>query len=261
MGRAHREQNRRAWNEVTPIHLSYRKDDIRFFRSGGSTLPALDLDALGDLRGRRVLHLQCNSGQDTLSLARCGAVVTGVDISDEAIESARALSTATRIAAEFVRADVMDWSNGEREAFDIVYATRGVICWIDDLRSWMQTVRNALRVGGFLYLMDSHPLSEAIDPGFEVTGAYFEAEQPERRQGLDYIRGEFIGTQPNHQFRWSLGAIVTAATTAGLTLRWLQEHPFDFFRRFERFHEREGWFVPPDAAPRVPLSFSLRADR
>lgn len=148
----YREQNRRAWNEAIVLHKKRRGDEVAFFRSGGSTLHPLEIEDLGDLRGRSVLHLQCNDGRDSLSLARLGAHVTGVDISDEAIAFARALSEQTGIDAEFVRADVVDFRLDGRPPYDVVYATRGIICWIEDLRRWTDVAARSLRPGGFLYL-------------------------------------------------------------------------------------------------------------
>lgn len=116
------EQNRRAWNEATVIHQRHRGDLAAFFRAGGSTLYPFEVEDLGDLRCRRVLHLQCNDGQDSLSLARLGAHVTGVDISDVAIAAAQALSEAAGISAEFLRADVLDLRPRDRPSFDVVSA-------------------------------------------------------------------------------------------------------------------------------------------
>jgi len=103
------EQNRLSWNAVTPAHNSHKGDQAAFFRAGGDTLFPEELELLGDVEGVDLLHLQCNAGQDTLSLARRGARATGVDISDEAIRFARELSAGSGIAAEFERADVYDW--------------------------------------------------------------------------------------------------------------------------------------------------------
>ena len=96
------EQNRRSWNAITPVHNAHKRDQSAFFRDGGSTLFPDELELLGDLSGQQLVHLQCNCGQDTLSLAHHAASVTGVDISDAAIAFARELSTQTEIPATFV---------------------------------------------------------------------------------------------------------------------------------------------------------------
>src|ERR671917_2195263 len=131
-----REQNRLSWNGAVGAHASHRGDLAGFLRGGGSTLFPEELELLGDLEGKALAHLQCNSGGDSLSLASLGAAVTGVDISDEAVHYARRLSSETGIAAEFERADVYEWLEDAVRAgrrFDVVFSSYGVVCWLHDL--------------------------------------------------------------------------------------------------------------------------------
>src|SRR5690349_8269459 len=128
--RALREVNRRSWNAATRAHNSHKGAQARFFREGGSTLRPEELRLLGEVADLRIVHLLCNSGQDTLSIARLGADVTGVDISDEAIAFATRLAAEAGIAARFARADVYDWleeAAGREECFDIAYSSYGVV--------------------------------------------------------------------------------------------------------------------------------------
>jgi 2-polyprenyl-3-methyl-5-hydroxy-6-metoxy-1,4-benzoquinol methylase len=138
-----REANRLSWNAATRAHNSHKGDQARFFREGGSTLRAEELGLLGAVAGLRVVHLLCNSGQDTLSIARLGAKVIGVDISDEAITFATRLAEEAGIAATFARADVYDWLaevSERQERFDIAFSSYGVIHWISDLDRWASGV-------------------------------------------------------------------------------------------------------------------------
>ena len=134
------EQNRLSWNAAVGAHESHRGDLARFLREGGSTLFPEERALLGDLDGKNIAHLQCNSGGDSLSLVLLGATVTGVDISDEAISSARNLSSEADIPADFVRADVYDWLEATaregRRRFDVVLSSYGVVCWLPDLDAW-----------------------------------------------------------------------------------------------------------------------------
>ncbi|MBD0321660.1 MAG: class I SAM-dependent methyltransferase, partial [Gemmatimonadetes bacterium] len=133
------EQNRLSWNAATAAHNSHKGDQAAFFRAGGDTLFPEELELLGGVDGVDLLHLQCNAGQDTLSLARRGARATGVDISDEAIRFARELAEASGIAAQFERADVYDWLDAagrEGRSFDTVFASYGAIGWLSDLAAW-----------------------------------------------------------------------------------------------------------------------------
>src|SRR6478609_5857077 len=125
------ETNRRSWNAVTIAHNSHKKDQATFFRKGGGTLFPDEVELLGELSGKNLLHLQCNCGQDTLSLAQLGAKVTGVDISDDAIAFARQLSADSGIPAMFERADVFEWlASAEPDQFDLVFSSYGVLGWL-----------------------------------------------------------------------------------------------------------------------------------
>ena len=259
--RAQHEQNRRAWNEATPIHNAQKGDQVAFFRAGGSTLPAEEIAQLGGLYGKRLLHLQCNCGQDTLSLARLGASVTGVDISDTAIGFARELSAATEIPGEFVRSDVLDFDPAAFPPFDVVYASRGAICWISDLRAWMATTATALAPGGYLYLHDLHPTLWMLESDLSFRYSYFHVAEPFVETGLDYVGGTDAGKEPHCEWQWTLGDIVTYTAEAGLRVRALHEHPYAFYHHWPQMVPRHGhWWLPEGAVP-MPLSFTLVAER
>jgi SAM-dependent methyltransferase len=151
--------NRRNWDERVPIH---RRDRTGFyaverFLAGEKRLHAIELGELGDVKGKRLIHLQCHFGLDTLILARHGASVTGLDFSPAAIAEARRLAAQTGLAAEFVCANVYDARQAVASEFDIVFTTWGTICWLPDLRGWAQTIASLLPTGGYLYFADSHP--------------------------------------------------------------------------------------------------------
>lgn len=118
---------------------------------------------LGDVRGKRIVHLQCNAGQDSLSLAARGARVTGVDISDDAIEFARGLSADSGITATFEHADVFDWLAGTREVFDIAFASYGALCWLSDIRTWARGISRVLTPVGRLVVVEFHPALNLFD--------------------------------------------------------------------------------------------------
>src|SRR5919112_462590 len=158
-----REQNRMSWNAVVRAHDSHRGDLLRFFSEGGSTPFREELDLLGELEGKSLIHLQCNSGGDSISLARLGATVTGVDLSDKAVSSARALAEKTGTRAAFERADVYDWlaeASREGRHFDVAFASYGVICWLSDLRRWARGIAGILHPGGRFVLIDFHPAAD-----------------------------------------------------------------------------------------------------
>ncbi len=187
------EINRVAWNAATDAHNSHKRDQVAFFRNGGDTLFPEEIDLLGDVTGRTLVHLQCNSGQDSLSLARRGAVVTGVDISDTAIAFARRLSAETGIPATFVRADVYDWlaetaAHGPR--FDLAFASYGALVWLSDIRAWAAGVAAVLNPGGRLVVVEFHPFANVFDWDWSHKFPYFgDAEGMHWDSGVGRLRG------------------------------------------------------------------------
>ncbi len=274
------EENRLAWNEATVAHNSHKGDQATFFRNGGTTLFPEELDLLGDLKGRSLVHLQCNSGQDTLSLARLGANVTGVDISDTAINFARQLSHDTGIQATFQRMDVYDWleqtARGEQR-FDIAFCSYGAICWLSDLQAWARGVAAILKPGGRFVTIDFHPFINLFEWDLERKYSYFtNGEALTFEEGVgdyvalsehglingDYVEGvkDFKNPYRGHFFTWGLGEIVTALLEGGLTLSSLKEYPYaNGFKPFEDMHNSgRRWYLPADQ-PNMPLMFSISA--
>jgi SAM-dependent methyltransferase len=278
----HREQNRVSWNAVVGAHDSHRGDLSRFFSEGGSTLFQEEVDLLGDLEGRSLLHLQCNSGGDSISLARLGATVTGVDLSDEAVSSARALAEKTGTRATFERADVYDWleeASREGRRFDVVFASYGVTCWLPDLRSWAWGIADILNPGGRFVLIDFHPAADIFDRDWNHISDYPCGGEPflvEEGVG-DYVAASDGGLTPAgfvegvrdfqnpedcYLFRWGLGEVVTALAEAGLRITALEEHPYaNGERKFAGMLELPGRrMVTPEHIPTVPLMYSIRAE-
>ena len=278
-----REQNRVSWNAVVGAHESHRGDLSRFFSEGGSTLFQEECDLLGKLEGRSLVHLQCNSGGDSISLARLGATVTGVDVSDEAISSARDLAEKTGIRATFERADVYDWleeASREGRRFDVAFASYGVICWLPDLRIWAGGIAGILNPGGCFVLIDFHPAADIFDRAWNHVNDYPSGGEPlllDRGVG-DYVGASGGGLTPAgfvegvrdfenpegcYLFRWGLGEVVTALAEAGLRITALEEYPYaNGERKFAGMRELPGKrMVPPEHIPTVPLMYGIRAER
>src|SRR2546428_245963 len=166
-GGRRRGKTRLSWNEATKAHNSHKADQAKFLREGGNKLYPEEIGLLGDLRGKSVLHLQCNAGQDTLCIKQLGAAkVTGVDISDEAIDFARKLSADSVLAATFHRADVYDWlaeAATRDERFDIVFCSYGAIIWLSDLQTWARGFAALLKPGGRFVSVEFHPTEMMFD--------------------------------------------------------------------------------------------------
>jgi SAM-dependent methyltransferase len=278
------EQNRRSWNRATPAHNSHKRDQAAFLRAGGSTLFPEELELLGELSGRSLLHLCCNAGQDTLSLARHGARVTGVDISDDAVAFATQLAADTGLHAKFERADVYDWlpkAAQERRNFDRVFMSYGVLGWMSDLDALVRGIARLLAPGGRLVIVEFHPLVGMFDLDGRIAHPYTTGGEPHRWDvGVDdYVAerggaaltpsgwqaGEqgFANPEPCWEFAWSLGETVEAVVAAGLYLEHLREwtytNAWQPFAGMVDLGQRR--FGAPAALAGIPMMFGLGAAR
>jgi len=216
--------NRSGWNAIA---ASRSPQPPEFFASGGSTLDDCEVAALGDVTGKRLLHLQCANGNESLSLARLGAHVVGVDISEVAVTVATAQAEATGLDAQFVVADVYDLPDDLGD-FDVVYASAGVVCWLPDLVRWGGIVAGLLRLGAAFVLYEHHPLWETLavgTSGVAVTVDYFGRGSPvtsgyaAAKRPVGWTTGTDFVT-----FVWPVADVVTALIHAGLRIGLMEEH-------------------------------------
>ncbi|GAA4941740.1 SAM-dependent methyltransferase [Nonomuraea thailandensis] len=249
------------WNARVPVHLDSDFYDVAGFKAGGSALREFELAEVGDVAGRSLAHLQCHLGLDTLSWARLGAEVTGLDFSDAAIEQARSIAAECGVPARFVTADVYDAPRALGETYDIVYTGIGALVWLPDLTRWAETVAALLKPGGFLYLAEFHPFTNVLDDdtGTRVTHDYFDRKPQIWDYPSSYTGGQSLEHQTSVQFEHGLGDVVSAVAAAGLRLEFLHEHDHTLFRRFTDLVEAGGCYRRPEGVPRVPLMYSLRA--
>jgi SAM-dependent methyltransferase len=253
--------NRANWDARVPVHVGSAFYDVEGFKAGRSPLRRFELDEVGDVSGRRLVHLQCHIGLDTLGWARLGAEVTGLDFSEAAVEQARALAAECGIPARFVTADVYDAVEALGETYDIVYTGVGALVWLPDMTRWARAVAALLRPGGFLYLAEFHPFADVLDDetGATVTHDYFQRGPHVWDEPYTYTDGAALAHTRTMQFRHGLGEIVTALAAAGLRLEFLHEHDHTLFRRYGTLVAGDGGYRLPYGAPRLPLMFSLRA--
>jgi SAM-dependent methyltransferase len=261
------EINKALWDERVPIHVSSPFYDLAGFRAGRETLREFEIDEVGDVAGSRLVHLQCHFGLDTLSWARRGARVTGLDFSAPAIEQARTLTGELGLDSRFVVADVYDAMEalgpGSRAGYDVVYTGLGALNWLPDVDRWAQVVASLLAPGGFLYLAEFHPVANMLDDdqGRTVALDYFDADPRVWNEPGTYA-DLTAPTEHNTsvEFERPLGAVLTAITGAGLRLEFLHEHDFTLFERFKSLDRQDdGTYRQPADRPRVPLMYSLRA--
>ncbi len=270
------EQNRTSWNLATEAHNSHKRDQAAFLRGGGSTLFPEEIELLGDLHGQTLLHLQCNAGQDTLSLVHRGATVTGVDISDTAIEFARKLAAEAGIPATFERADVYDWLEAAQSRYDVVFSSYGALIWLSDLQAWARGVARVLKPGGRFVLMEFHPTYGMFEDGWRLAYDYMGGTHitfggvgdyvalsgaVSAPSGYDQGVVAFENPHPSHEFCWGVAEIISSLLEAGLNLTQIREYPYsNGFKRFADMQELPGGrFAMPEGMPQLPMMLGLVA--
>lgn len=257
--------NRANWDERVSIHLASPDYDLGPLRAGNAQLHAIEAAEIGDVRGLRILHLQCHFGRDSLILAQMGAAdIVGVDFSAPAIEAASTLAAELSLPARFVCKNVYDTDEG---LFDLVFVTWGALVWLPDVFAWARVVARSLKPGGRLYLAEGHTAALVMDDDTGSDGRpgwfapYFEPELvvDDSRDYADPA-ARLVNTR-THQFMHPIAEVVTAVLAAGMRLDFLHEHPRVPWRMFASLvRDTDGMWTWPDR-PWWPLSFSLGATR
>jgi len=264
--------NRANWDERVPAHAAspdYGVDRFLADPSHLSHVVQFDLPLLGDISGQRGVHLQCHIGTDTISLARLGASMTGVDFSGPAVRQARALAEQTGADATFVESDVYDAPEAVgRGAFDFVFTGVGALCWLPSVSRWGQVVADVLRPGGRLFIREGHPMMWALDDERDddllvVEYPYFERDEPTIFDaGGTYVATDMEFEQTiTHEWNHGLGEIVQALLDAGMTITGLTEHDSVPWEAQPGQMEQIGgdeWRLK-DRPWRLPHSYTLQA--
>jgi SAM-dependent methyltransferase len=261
-----RRLNRAWWEERVPLHVAssfYDRD--RFLADPGTcTLRPFEVEEMGDVTGRSLLHLQCHFGLDTLSWARRGAQVTGVDFSPAAIEAATETAARAGLEARFVAADVYDAVAAlGGSTFDVVYTGLGALVWLPDLPRWADVVAALVAPGGVLYLAEFHPIHEVMaDDDLRVERSYFhEGPRVWDEPGSYADLSAETHSNVTHEWTHGLGEVVSSVIGAGLVVEHLHELDYTLFPRWP-FLVRDpasGAYRMPDDRPSLPLMYSLRA--
>lgn len=255
--------NKETWNKKVAVHANSDFYKMSAFKEGTSSLNIFELEALGDVQGQSLLHLQCHFGQDTLSFARMGAQCTGVDISDEAIKLAQSLTKELQLNAHFVCCNVLDTSQHIDAQFDIVFTSYGTIGWLPDLQPWAQMIAERLKPGGIFYIVDFHPIPWMFD---------YTVSPPIMRYGYqqkEVIYEEYEGTYADQnakmiskEYGWnhSLGEVITCLSKAGLDIAYLREHQASPYNVFPGLVKNEkGLYELPNGL--YPLLFEIKATK
>jgi SAM-dependent methyltransferase len=260
--------NKTMWDQFARINVDSRTYKTEEFLRGKSVLNSIELNELGDVKGKTLLHLQSHFGLDALSWAREGAKVTGVDFSTEGVAISRDLAKKAKIDARFIECNLFDLPEHLDEQFDIVYTSYGVLVWLHDLNRWAEIVAHFLKPGGTFYIAEFHPFLWMFDnedsDDFKLIRSYFP-------QGSPYefdVDGSYAETdkkiKPQKDYEWAHGmsSIITAISKAGLRIKFLHEHnkaPFQAFPFFKKKDDGYWYYDHPDV--QIPLIFSLKATK
>ena len=254
--------NRSLWDKKVDFHKNSEMYDMEHFLQGKNMLNEIELQALGDVKGKSLLHLQCHFGQDSLCWARMGAKVTGVDLSPKSLELARQLNDQLGMDVNFIESNVLELKEHLNGQYDIVFTSYGTYAWLPDLTQWASVIHHFLKPGGIFFIADFHPVLYMYDfPSKEFRYNYFNNGKPyeETNQGT-YTD---FNAQINHkEYFWNhgLSEILGPLLHHGLVLEEFREFPYSPYNCFENMVEVEkGKYVynPEITIPHV-FSFKMR---
>lgn len=255
------EANRQCWNLRTEVHKTSDFYDVEGWKQGRTSLTGIELREVGPVAGKKLLHLQCHFGQDTLSWARMGARVTGCDLSDKAIALARQLTRECNLKGRFVCCNVYDLPQHLKGKFDIVFTSFGVVGWLPDLDRWAAVIAHFLKKGGIFYLAEFHPVVWMLDEGMEfIKYAYHNAGVIQTDQVGTYA-DRYAGIEYT-EYGWnhSLSEVINSLLRHGLQLEFLNEYPYSPFDCFDKTVKgADGNYRIQGLEDKIPMVYTLKA--
>lgn len=255
--------NKDSWNKQVPIHFESDFYNVPAFIAGENSLNAPELSILGDVTGKSILHLQCHFGQDSISLSRMGAKVTGIDLSDAGIEQARKLNEACGTDAQFLVSDVYDLPYNLVGQFDIVFTSYGTIGWLPDIQKWASVVNHFLKIGGTFIFAEFHPAIWMFDDNHDtVFYNYFNSDPIIESQSGTYAQKDSEIEVQHISWNHGLSEVVSSLLNQGLTLRHFKEYdfsPYNCFRGMQEDGPKE--FRITKFGNKMPLMYTLIAEK
>jgi ubiquinone/menaquinone biosynthesis C-methylase UbiE len=255
--------NKETWNNKVDVHIDSNFYDMEGFLNGKSTLNAIELELLGNVKGKKVLHLQCHFGQDTMTFSRMGAFATGVDFSEKAIEKAREINKQLNLNTTFICCDIYDLPNHLNEKFDIVFTSYGTIGWFPDLDKWAEVISRLLKPRGKFVMADFHPVVWMFDNDFrEVFHNYFNTEAIIEVESGTYAEKEAPITTQSITWNHPVSELLNALISNGLELNCYNEFdysPYNCFNQTEEFEPNK--FRIKHLENKIPMVYSLSATK
>lgn len=251
--------NKALWNAKVPVHVGSEFYGMNDFLYGKSSLKHVELDLLGDLKGKRVLHLQCHFGQDSISLARLGASVVGVDLSDAAIQKGQTLASELQADVTFICCDIYDLPNHLDEQFDLVFSSYGTIGWLPDMTKWAQVVSRFLKPSGKFVFVEFHPVVWMFDNDFTyVQYPYLKAEPI-----IEVTEGTYADREAplqNDSVNWNhgLSEVMQALINESITIVDFKEYDYSAYNCFPNMEQLgEDRFQLKIFGNKIPMMYSL----
>lgn len=245
------------------MHLKSDFYDLNGFLNGKTSLNEIELSLLGDIKEKTILHLQCHFGQDTISLSRLGADVTGVDLSDKAIDSAKQIAKNTNSNARFICCDIYDLSNYLNEKFDIVFTSYGTIGWLPNLDKWAKIISRFLKPNGQFVFVEFHPVVWMFDDNFErIDYRYFNSGAIVETENGTYADKKADITQSYVMWNHGLSEVINNLISNGLEIKSLDEFDYSPYNCFNKTLEFEpGKFRIENLDDKIPMVYSITATR
>ncbi len=261
--------NRKRWNETTTIHAKSEEYDLESFMKGRNSLHEIELKELADIKGKSLLHLQCQFGMDTLSWARLGASrVVGVDFSDVAIDMANSINEELALPTEFICTNIYDLPDKLDEEFDIVFTSYGVINWLPDIERWAKIVSRYVKKGGTFFIAEFHPFMWVFDDEHKSEPVYrypyFQGKEPLHFVSEYTYTSQDVEIKNAETYEWqhTFGDIITSLINEGLTIESVKEYPYTLFPQFPFLEESEkGIWKSKDDKYNLPFMFSIKATK
>jgi len=256
-------ENRKLWNARTPVHVDSDFYGMKDFLSGKSSLKQIELNILGDIKDKSILHLQCHFGQDSLSLARMGANVTGVDLSDAAIAKGKELNTELGLKADFICCDIYDLKNHLDKKFDLVFTSYGTIGWLPDLDKWADIVVHFLKPGGTFIFVEFHPIVWMFDDEFtKIEYPYFNKDAIITQSKGTYTDRNASIELTEYGWNHPLDEVISSLLKQGLVLQDFKEYDYSPYNCFQGMKEESAdHYYIEKLDKKIPLVYSLKLSR
>ncbi|WNJ18866.1 class I SAM-dependent methyltransferase [Pontibacter sp. G13] len=255
--------NQEMWNQKTGVHLDSDFYELEAFKQGDTSLRSVELEEVGEVSGKSLLHLQCHFGMDSLSWVRQGAEVTAMDFSSEAIKEARNLSKELELPATFIESNLYDLPSNLQGEFDVVFTSYGVLGWLPDMDRWAEVAAQYVKPGGFLYLIEFHPVIWMHDEEVNhIEYDYFNTSVIEEITEGTYADREAALKHKSYSWNHSISEVVGALIRQGLQISQLNEFPFstwDCFPNLKEIGHRK--YVFKHLEGKIPYMYSLKAHK